>query len=87
MLTFVYLSIKNFENLFNFNRMKTLAVSLPLFRPGFCTTNIHEKIEIISSSIEKVEYVGHNLYLEKMLTISQTRKEVESTTDILIYLL
>ena len=39
-----------------------LRVTLPLFWPVSCSTNIHEIAESVSSRIEKVEYADHSLY-------------------------
>ena len=41
---------------------KTLQVPLPLLRPESCTKNIHDIVESVSNSIEKVEYTDHNQY-------------------------
>ena len=42
-------------------RSETLGVPFLLFWPSSCTTDTHEIVESVSSSIEKVEYVDHNL--------------------------
>ena len=43
-------------------RWEILQVPLPLFWPGFCTTNIHEIVRSVSSRTEKVEYADRILY-------------------------
>ena len=59
---------------------KNLADNTDMLRDGKrikkLTKKVFEIIESTSSSIEKVEYVDHNLYLDEMLTIGRTRKEV-----------
>ena len=61
MLTFAYLSAKNLENLFDFNEIGNFRSSFSSVLAYSCTTDTHEIVESVSSSIEKVEYVDHNL--------------------------